>query len=261
MIHWFGRNFEDPANETPYETREGGYQYIWGGPYDAAEELFAEFGDIVLEDRIRQAVDKVESDGITNWAPSRNHPNHPNQQYAREELVDEYPDDKPEERPLQQVLKMLESGATPIFGGEEERAQRREILSRLDVLEAELKALKPAHGGIGHNRPPEDEETSPIVGEVQEAVAEIGAEMVKATPDALAVAQATSRLQTAIGWLQKKADTAVDAFAKSLGNAAGISVAGLATYVTSQFLPGVAKAASDVVSATIAWLQTVTGPF
>ena len=34
-------NFEDPANETPYESSEGGYIYIWGGPYDALEQLSA----------------------------------------------------------------------------------------------------------------------------------------------------------------------------------------------------------------------------
>ena len=35
MVEWFGDNFEDPAQETPYESAEGGYIYIWGGPYDA----------------------------------------------------------------------------------------------------------------------------------------------------------------------------------------------------------------------------------
>ena len=35
MKEWFWENFEDPANETPYESREGGYQWIWGGPFDA----------------------------------------------------------------------------------------------------------------------------------------------------------------------------------------------------------------------------------
>jgi hypothetical protein len=39
MRYWFHRNFEDPAEETPYNTREGGYLYIWGGPYNAHDEL------------------------------------------------------------------------------------------------------------------------------------------------------------------------------------------------------------------------------
>jgi hypothetical protein len=27
MIEWFHQNFEDPAERTPYESREGGYQW------------------------------------------------------------------------------------------------------------------------------------------------------------------------------------------------------------------------------------------
>ena len=29
MIGWFHLNFEDPAQSTPYESAEGGYQWIW----------------------------------------------------------------------------------------------------------------------------------------------------------------------------------------------------------------------------------------
>ena len=32
MVEWFLDNFEDPAEHTPHESAEGGYQYIWGGP-------------------------------------------------------------------------------------------------------------------------------------------------------------------------------------------------------------------------------------
>jgi hypothetical protein len=30
MKHWFHQHFEDPAEECPHESAEGGYQYIWG---------------------------------------------------------------------------------------------------------------------------------------------------------------------------------------------------------------------------------------
>lgn len=52
MRAWFFENFEDPAHRTPYESREGGYIYIWGGPYDAHEELSIFYGyvqDKVIE--------------------------------------------------------------------------------------------------------------------------------------------------------------------------------------------------------------------
>ncbi len=44
MQNWFLENFEDPANETPYEGREGGYQYVWGGPIDKAAEGLSDRG-------------------------------------------------------------------------------------------------------------------------------------------------------------------------------------------------------------------------
>jgi hypothetical protein len=42
MKTWFFENYEDPVENTLYESAEGGYQYIWGGPYDAHQELDAE---------------------------------------------------------------------------------------------------------------------------------------------------------------------------------------------------------------------------
>ena len=69
MRFWFAQYFEDPAEETPYNGEEGGYLYIWGGPYDAAEQLGDEFGDFIPEDRIQEVVAYVERGGIVDWAP------------------------------------------------------------------------------------------------------------------------------------------------------------------------------------------------
>ncbi len=66
MRTWFFQNYEDPAERTPYEGREGGYIYIWGGPYDAHEELGAEFGGIVPEAVIEELVGDLES-YCTEW--------------------------------------------------------------------------------------------------------------------------------------------------------------------------------------------------
>lgn len=49
MRTWFSKNYADPAQNTPYESAEGGYIYIWGGPYEAEEELFFEFSGLVSE--------------------------------------------------------------------------------------------------------------------------------------------------------------------------------------------------------------------
>lgn len=50
MVNWFLENFEDPANSLPYDTREGGYQWLWGGPFDAIEELAEAFPEAAEED-------------------------------------------------------------------------------------------------------------------------------------------------------------------------------------------------------------------
>ena len=68
MVRWFFENYEDPAHEMPYDGREGGYQYIRGGPYEAREVLadrFPEASHEVLE----LAADQIEKDGTIDWAP------------------------------------------------------------------------------------------------------------------------------------------------------------------------------------------------
>jgi hypothetical protein len=69
MVDWFFENFEDPAHRTPYESAEGGYIWIWGGPYDAADEIGSNFSE---EDQelIDEAVQRVQHDGIFEWAPT-----------------------------------------------------------------------------------------------------------------------------------------------------------------------------------------------
>lgn len=58
MIDWFFENYEDPAQHVPYDTGEGGYQYINGGPYHPSEVLRDEFPDFD-ENLIDKAVNKI----------------------------------------------------------------------------------------------------------------------------------------------------------------------------------------------------------
>ena len=69
MEVWFRRHFEDPAERTPYESAEGGYIWIWGGPYNAREELESEFSGIVPDDVIDELADKLEEECL-EWAPT-----------------------------------------------------------------------------------------------------------------------------------------------------------------------------------------------
>jgi hypothetical protein len=71
MREWFLSRYCDPANETPYESAEGGYIWIWGGPYYSGEELQERFGGIVDDDVIDALVEDLDRDGGYQWAPVR----------------------------------------------------------------------------------------------------------------------------------------------------------------------------------------------
>ena len=69
VLEWFRDNFEDPVENTPWESAEGGYQFVWGGPYDAREEIEDAFDDAISEAVLEEAVKQIEHDGW-EWAPS-----------------------------------------------------------------------------------------------------------------------------------------------------------------------------------------------
>jgi len=71
MRAWFLARFCDPAHETPYNGREGGYLFVNGGPYDPANELQGRFADVVDDNAIRDVVDEMHVEVGDRWAPVR----------------------------------------------------------------------------------------------------------------------------------------------------------------------------------------------
>lgn len=71
MRAWFTARYCDPAYETPYNGREGGYLYINGGPYDPADELDERFGGVVPDEVIQRLVDDLYWQVGHDWAPLR----------------------------------------------------------------------------------------------------------------------------------------------------------------------------------------------
>jgi hypothetical protein len=75
MRKWFYQKYEDPVHSCPYDSREGGYQYVYGGPFEADEELNSEFSGIVDDDVIEELADELEnvtpywSGNSDNFAP------------------------------------------------------------------------------------------------------------------------------------------------------------------------------------------------
>jgi hypothetical protein len=59
MKAWFFEHYEHPAESTPYDSEEGGYVYIWGGPYDALEELEEEFSGTVPDEVIEELASEL----------------------------------------------------------------------------------------------------------------------------------------------------------------------------------------------------------
>jgi hypothetical protein len=72
MRNWFYKHYEDPANACPYNSREGGYAYIYGGPYEADNELQMNFGGFVKDDFIQELVDELQTECFEWSGNSRN---------------------------------------------------------------------------------------------------------------------------------------------------------------------------------------------
>jgi hypothetical protein len=73
MRVWFHKHYEDPVENCPYDSGEGGYQYIYGGPYDAREQLDEEFGGVVDDDVIEELSDELD-DISPYWSGDSNDP-------------------------------------------------------------------------------------------------------------------------------------------------------------------------------------------
>ncbi len=67
MEVWFYSHFEDPVDSCPYNSEEGGYQFIYGGPYEADEELQQEFSGIVPDDVIEELARELTNE-CSEWS-------------------------------------------------------------------------------------------------------------------------------------------------------------------------------------------------
>lgn len=69
MRQWFLSRYQNPANDTPYNGREGGYMFIHGGPYEPDDQLQMRFSNIVQYEVIQELVDELHSEVGDQWAP------------------------------------------------------------------------------------------------------------------------------------------------------------------------------------------------
>jgi hypothetical protein len=67
MRTWFFQNYQDPVHECPYNSREGGYAYVYGGPYESIEELQSEFGGHIPDEVIDDLAGELDAD-CSEWS-------------------------------------------------------------------------------------------------------------------------------------------------------------------------------------------------
>ena len=66
MREWFYQRYENPAERTPYESAEGGYQYIHGGPFDAGDVLRDNFHPEARKGAVEELGDEL-SNECSDW--------------------------------------------------------------------------------------------------------------------------------------------------------------------------------------------------
>jgi hypothetical protein len=70
MRQWFYARYQDPANDTPYNGREGGYIFVNGGPHDPNDRIQERFDGLVEYDVMEELIDELHQEpGGDRWAP------------------------------------------------------------------------------------------------------------------------------------------------------------------------------------------------
>ena len=189
MEKWFFEQFEDPQVEMPRDSESQTYIYPWGGPFEASDVLHGQFGVDFDRALIEAAVERIERDGTTEWAPTSHGDYY------------EPPDPEPDEGQDTAVRQLTQ-----------------QVLDRLDKLEAAVAELPGQRGTIGHNVPPEEiglppyDEVDPVA--IKAAIVEARETLAQAEPDPEQLATLSRRFDgwgAKIGkWLAKKADLVVD---------------------------------------------------
>ena len=227
---WFFENFEDPAHSTPYESAEGGYQYIWGGPYNARDIIENVFADTASDELITAAIEAVERDGI-EWVPN-----------SRRQQPPEGYEDSPE----------TQDAAT----------LHAEMQRRISAIEKTLARLSHAEAGIGHNNPPGPIEDAPLDTadrhDLIQAIQVLKAQPVEPDDSGAVAVSAVTTLKTTAeklrDWLARQGDTFVSEAVKEAGKEFGKwAPRALWLYFAAQLL-GLSEIA-------VKWLHTIHPPF
>lgn len=248
MVQWFHENYEDPAVRMPYESAEGGYQWIWGGPYSPLEQISDQFSDISDEASIEEAAAEITRDGLFDWAPKARREDYeqdedwnepgPSEDWNEPATVEDYTktarrrtDPSPEgelyltEEPTVQRASTNFSNfrfGESTFGRsgpvEAPRDFHRELLAKVESLEASLQTYRENLPPRSHNHPPELVEPDPIspveIRMVVQVTVDMRKEVALPQPDPAKLEAQASTLKVVassiLAWFGRKFDLAVD---------------------------------------------------
>lgn len=248
MIEWFGERYEDPIHHLPYNSREGGYQWIHGGPYSARSVLENEFGNLAKPSAIAAAIEDLETEGF-DWSPR--------------------PEEEPDDgiysinEPLPDISDFdFEEDDDEVATRTDVAALRGDMLKKLEELEALILAARPLHGGVGHNNPPAPIDELPIsaadLDQSLDAIRSLRDQAYADEPDETQVLRGASRFRRVAaalgGWLGGRANAVVDAGLTPLVTAS----LGAAAYAYGlQLLAALESAANSVLE----WFHAVMPMF
>lgn len=139
LKEWFYGAYEDPAQSLPYNSREGGYQWIRGGPYTALEALEEEYGNQYAFEDLEKIAREIEdeSGGLTEWSPIDD--------------VDDF--DRVENEPKAPTPEERRIAAEQV---RRSAAELEELLAPLiDIRRNHVEVDEDDRPGIGHNGPPD----------------------------------------------------------------------------------------------------------
>jgi len=240
MEAWFRQNFAGPEQEMPIS--EGEFVYIWGGPYDATDELGQMFGDVVDFEVIEELVKDLEREAV-DWAPTSR-----NQDVSEEDFDDPLPPG------MEKMVRKFEEGMKLSYGTGDEWRHRDEIVAGIERIEKLLRSREQSAvppGAMGHNNPPE-----PMMVETEEIGSlanELRKEIESGTPDPMAVAERALSLKAATDRMKQEARKLVETAKQEGRKAIVVAVAGAAY--------GIAKHADDILAAVSHWLHALANTF
>ena len=124
---WFLARYCDPVHNTPYNGREGGFQFIHGGPYDPADVLPNRFSRAVEYEVIQEVIDKLHQEVGDEWAP------------VQSSIPDDYDDD---------YGVIIEESSQPFVRLRDRLEQSKQVLTLQGNFAAQYLARNLAFGSV-----------------------------------------------------------------------------------------------------------------